>query len=100
MALWLPRNLTPYSEIILFKSRMLSKIPHILLSHCSLKLPTIKIEKRYKRFYGEINLQSSSSIMEHVKELDGLQLLNMLLFDKALKLPWLRRICNQTDLEG
>ena len=27
----------------------------------------------------------------------GLQLANILLFDKASNLSWLRRICNQTD---
>ena len=35
--------------------------------------------------------------MSHVEELGGLQLTNILLFDKALKLSWLKRICNQTE---
>ena len=35
--------------------------------------------------------------MSHVKELRVLQLTIILLFDKALKLSWLRGICNQTE---
>ena len=42
MALWLPRNLTPYCKITIFKSLMLSKITHILLSLPSPKLSSIK----------------------------------------------------------
>ena len=42
MALWLPRNLTPHGKITLFKSLMLSKITHILLSLPSPKHSTIK----------------------------------------------------------
>ena len=42
MALWLPRNLTPYGKITLFKSLMLYKITHILLSLPSSKFSSIK----------------------------------------------------------
>ena len=64
MALWLTRKLTPYGKISLFKSLMLSKITHILLSLLSPKLFTImKIRKKGpKVFYGEMNHQSSSKV--------------------------------------
>ena len=89
MALWLPRNLTPYVKITL----MLSKITHILLSLPIPKLSSIKIIKKgSKVFY------KPPKFKQNVKELGGLHLTNILLFDKALmKLSWPRRICNQTE---
>ena len=42
----------------------------------------------------EMNMES---LLENVKELGGLELTNILLFDKALTLSRLRRICNQEE---
>ena len=76
MDLWLPRNITSYGKIklLVFKSLKLSKITH------------------------KSKGKSKQSILENVKKLDGLQLTYILLFDKALKLSWLRRIYNQTGV--
>ena len=88
MALWLPRNLTPHGKITLFKSVMLFKITHILLSLPSPKHSAIKkLEKKVQKFlWGDKPPQFKQSILENVKELDGLQLTIILLFDKALGL--------------
>ena len=78
MALWLPRNLTPYGKITLFKSLMLSKITHILLSLLSpKKLYHKKMRKKVQMLlWGDKPPKFKQSILENVKELSGLQLTN------------------------
>ena len=46
---------------------------------------------------GEKPPKFKQSILENVKEVGVLQLTNILLVDKALKLSWLRRVFNQTE---
>ena len=98
MDLWLPRNLTPYGKITLLKSLVLSEITHILLSLSSQKPSNIIFFLNVQKFsWGDKPPEFKQCLSESDKELGDLELTNILLYDKALKISWLRRICNQTE---
>ena len=96
MALWLPRNLTPYGKI---KSNAIQNHTHPVVSSQPKTFHHTKFrQKKVQRFLWEDKPPKfKQSIFENVKELGVLQLTNILLFDKALKLSWLRRVCNQME---
>ena len=90
---WSSRQLTPYGKVTIVKSLLLSKITHILLSLPSPKPSKIKmIESIFNSF---IWSDKPAKFSKHILEADiaegGLKLHNLTLFDKALKLGWLRR---------
>ena len=90
---WSTRKLSPYGKVVIVKSLLLSKITHILLS-----LPTpneMTIKKIEKIFYSFIWSDKPAKFSKYILEADisegGLKLHNLSLFDKALKLGWLKR---------
>ena len=90
---WSTRKLTPYGKVVIVKSLLLSKITHILLSLPSPNESTIK--QLEKIFYSFEWSDKPAKLSKHILEADisegGLKLHNSRLFDKALKLGWLRR---------
>ena len=90
---WSTRKLTPYGKVTIVKSLLLSKITHILLSLPSPKLETIKkFEQIFLSFiWNDKPAKFSKAILEAEVIEGGLKLHNLFLFDKALKLGWLKR---------
>ena len=90
---WSTRKLTPYGKVTIVKSLLLSKITHILLSLPSPKVTTIKSsEKIFLSFiWSDKPVKFSKSILEAEISEGGLKLHDLVIFDKALELGWLRR---------
>ena len=87
------RKLTPYGKVTIVKSLLLSKITHILLSLPSPENALFKeIENIFLTFvWCGKPAKFSRNILEAEIGDGGMKLHNIVLFDKSLKLGWLRR---------
>ena len=90
---WSTRKLTPYGKVTIVKSLLLSKIRHILLSLPSPNPETFKtLENIFLSFiWNDKPAKFSKTILEAEVNDGGLKMHNLFLFDKALKLGWLKR---------
>ena len=90
---WSTRKLTPYGKVTIVKSLLLSKITHILLSLPSPNPETFKtLENIFLSFiWNDKPAKFSKTILEAEVNDGGLKMHNLFLFDKALKLGWLKR---------
>ena len=90
---WDKRNLTPFGKITVIKSLVLSKIVHILTA---LPSPSKKlINELNKIFYSFLWNDKPDKIKRSVMKLKfkegGLGMVDIELFDKSLKLTWVRK---------
>ena len=92
--LWMGRNITPVGRITVFKSLVLSKIIHLLQSLPSPSHTTLKsIEKMALKFiWRNKRHQVSKKTLTMSLEKGGLQWVDLLNFDRSLKITWLRKI--------
>ena len=93
---WYKRDLTPFGKITVIKLLCLSKIVHILIS---LPSPSIKIlNELNKIFYDFLWNGKPDKIKRSVSKMKidngGIGMIDVNLFDKALKLTWVRRYFN------
>ena len=91
---WDKRNLTPFGKITVIKSLVLSKIVHILTA---LPSPSKKlINELNKIFYIFLWNDKPDKIKRSVMKLKfkegGLGMVDVELFDKSLKLTWIRKL--------
>ena len=91
--IWQCRNLTPYGKVTIIKSLLLSKITHILLSLPSPNFFCIKeINNVFSNFlWSGKPPKWRKEILEGEICFGGLKLHNISLFDKTLKLGWIKR---------
>ena len=89
---WSSRNITPLGRITITKSLLISNITHILLS-----LPTPsdfmikKLETTFKDFiWNKKKNKFRKEILETTTKLGGLKMTNILVFNNALKVSWLK----------
>ena len=96
---WSGRNITPLGKITLIKSLLISKITHILLSLPTPNDNTIeKLENVFKNFiWQQKPPKFRRVIMETTVDLGGLKMINLRIFDNALKISWIKRLKNQDD---
>ena len=90
---WEKRNLTPFGKITVIKTLVLSKIVHILTS---LPSPSKKLLNEINKiFYNFLWSDKPDKIKRSVIKLKfregGLGMVDIELFDKALKLTWIRK---------
>ena len=93
---WSKRDLTPFGKVNVIKSLLLSKIVHILTS---LPSPSTKVvTKLNKLFFDFLWNGKPDQIKRSLAKLKlnkgGLGMIDVNLFDKALKLSWIRRYFN------
>ena len=90
---WQSRNLTPYGKVTIIKSLLLSKITHMLLSLPSPNFFSIKeLNNTFSNFiWCGKPPKWRKEILEGEICHGGLKLHNIVLFDKTLKLGWLKR---------
>ena len=90
---WSKRDLTPFGKVIVIKSLVLSKIVHILMS---LPSPDKKLIKKINNILynflwngkpDKIKRKTARNKLEGA----GISMIDLELFDKSLKLTWLRR---------
>ena len=91
--IWSSRNLTPYGKVTIIKSLLVSKITHMLLSLPSPSPETIReINETFSSFlWCGKPPKWRKGILEGEFHEGGLKLHNIQLFDKMLKLSWLKR---------
>ena len=96
--IWSTRNLTPYGKVIIIKSLLISKITHMLLSLPSSSVWCIKeLNETFAKFlWCGKPPKWRKEILEGEYSEGGLKLHNIKLFDKMLKLSWLRRYSQST----
>ena len=99
IAVWSGRNITPLGRITLIKSLLISKITHILLSLPTPNDNTFKtLEHVFKNFiWGDKPPKFRKEILESTSKLGGLQMTNLRMFDKSLKISWIKRLKDQND---
>ena len=90
---WAKRDITPFGKVTVIKTLVLSKIVHILIS---LPPPSAAILNELNKLFFEFlwngkpdPIKRSVSKLKPIK--GGLGMIDLNLFDKALKLTWLRR---------
>ena len=90
---WQSRNLTPYGKVTIIKSLLLSKITHMLLSLPSPNFLSIKeLNNTFSNFlWCGKPPKWCKEILEGEICHGGLKLPNIVLFDKTLKIGWLKR---------
>ena len=91
---WSKRDLTPFGKIVVIRTLIISKIVHILIS-----LPTpsnkimLKINKMLYDFLWDGKPDKiKRTIGKQKLENGGLNMIDIYIFDKALKVTWIRRI--------
>ena len=97
--IWAPRFLTPIGKITIIKSLLTSKLIHILLS---LPSPSIELFTKIETIYNNFLWDSKPAkfrkeILYNPLEHGGLKYSNLVSFDKALKITWLRRILKENS---
>ena len=97
--LWGGRNITPIGKITIVKSLLISKIIHILLSLPTPKKDTFnKLENVFKEFiWNHKPAKFRKEILQSPLEWGGLKMMNLEIFDIALKLSWFKRLKNEKD---
>ena len=90
---WRKRDLTPFGKVTVIKTHAISKIVHILIS---LPSPSVKVLNELNKLFFEFlwdgkpdKIKRSVSKMKIDK--GGIGMIDVYLFDKALKLTWVRR---------
>ena len=96
---WSKRDLTPFGKVTVIKTLALSKIVHILTS---LPSPSISMQKKLnKLFFDFLWKGKPDQIKRSVATLKlnkgGLGMIDLNLFDRALKLTWIRRYITNTS---
>ena len=96
--IWSSRNLTPYGKVTIIKSLLISKITHMLLS---LPSPNVLCIQEINNTFADFLWCGKppkwrKEILEGEIKHGGLKLHNIVLFDKTLKLSWLRRYLRST----
>ena len=91
---WSKRDITPFGKITVIKSLVLSKIVHILIA---LPSPNINIFKKindmlYEFLWDGKPDKIKRDVIKLKLESGGLGMIDIILFDKSLKLTWLRRL--------
>ena len=91
--IWSSRNLTPYGKVTIIKSLLISKITHMLLS---LPSPNVLCIQEINNTFADFLWCGKppkwrKEILEGEIKHGGLKLHNIVLFDRTLKLSWLRR---------
>ena len=91
---WSKRDLTPFGKVTVIKSLVLSKIVHLLISLPSPSDQTIKeINKMLYSFLWDGKPDKMKRSLAKQKALNGgIAMIDVSLFDKALKLTWIRRL--------
>ena len=91
--IWSTRNLTPYGKVTIIKSLLISKITHMLLSLPSPSSSCINdLNDTFSKFlWCGKPPKWRKEILEGEIFHGGLKLHNLNLFDKSLKLSWLKR---------
>ena len=97
--IWAKRDITPFGRITVIKSLILSKIVHILIA---LPTPSSKLFKKInKMLYDFLWDGKPDKIKRHTAKLSlengGLGMIDIELFDKAMKLTWIRRLINSSS---
>ena len=92
--MWSKRDWTPFGKVTVIKTLILSKIVHLLIA---LPSPSNKIIKEInKMFYNFLWDGKPDKIKRSIAKQkiiqSGIDMINLELFDKALKLTWLRRL--------
>ena len=96
---WTKRDLTPFGKVTVIKTLVISKIVHILLAlpSPSEKLFT-KIEKMLFEFLWDGKPDPiKRKIGRNKLEYGGLGMIDLRLFEKSLKLTWIRRFLNSNS---
>ena len=91
---WSKRDLTPFGRVTVIKSLIISKIVHILIS---LPSPSEKMYKQLNKMLFEFLWDGKPDKIKRKDaklplENGGLGMIDIELFDKALKLTWIRRL--------
>ena len=91
---WAKRDLTPFGKVTVIKTLIISKIVHILIS---LPTPNKKIVIRINRMLYEFLWDGkpdkiSRNVAKQKLENGGIAMIDIEIFDKALKMTWIRRI--------
>ena len=97
--IWSTRNLTPYGKVTIIKSLLISKITHMLLSLPSPSSECLNtINNAFTKFlWCGKPAKWRKEILEGEIQHGGLKLHNLQLFEKSLKLSWLKRyICSNS----
>ena len=96
---WAKRNLTPFGKITVIKTLAMSKINHLLLALPSPPQHTLKTLQSL--FYNFLWNNSRDKVKRKITIKDftdgGLRMIDILSFDKALKLTWIRRLQNAEE---
>ena len=97
--LWSKRNLTPFGKIIVLKSLVVSKIVHILQS---LPSPSEKIFKELESLFYNFLWNNGPDKIKRVistqsKVYGGLDMLDIRLFNMALKISWIGKLFSKTS---
>ena len=90
---WSKRDLTPFGKVTVIKTLIISKIVHIFIS---LPSPSPKMFKKinamlYEFLWDGKPDKMKRSIARNKIELGGIGMIDVEIFDKALKLTWIRR---------
>ena len=98
-ALWNSRFLTPFGKVIIVKSLLISKFTHVLLSLPSPSTYIYKVlENIFMNFiWGNKQPKFRREILELPIAKGGLCLTNLVNFDLALKVTWLKRVQSQNS---
>ena len=96
---WSKRDLTPLGKITVIKTILISKIVHILIS---LPSPSAKILNKinkvlYKFLWGGKPDQIKRTVCVLKPKDGGLGMVDIVTFDKSLKLTWIKRYLNCTS---
>ena len=97
--IWSKRNLTPYGKVTIIKSLLISKITHMLLSLPSPSLTYFNsLNDAFAKFlWCGKPAKWRKEILEGEIQHGGLKLHNLQLFEKSLKLSWLKRyLCSNS----
>ena len=91
---WSKRDITPFGKIIVIKTLALSKIVHILIS---LPSPSTALLNELNKIFFEFLWNGKPdpikrSIAKLKLEKGGLGMIDIKIFDKALKMTWLRKL--------
>ena len=91
---WSKRDLTPFGKVTVIKTLIISKIVHILLSLPSPNKNTFKkINKMLYEFLWDGKPDKiKRNIGKQKLEKGGIAMIDIELFDKALKITWIRRL--------
>ena len=97
--LWSSRNITPIGRIALIKSQLISKITHILLSLPTPREETFrKLDSAFSNFiWNQKPPKFRRDILGNKTNCGGLKMTNLHVFNRALKISWIKRLKNQED---